>query len=185
MWRPPRIKTQRLILRPVNENDIEGIFSYASNPNVAEYTLWQPHQSIGDTREFFETYVLAKYSEKELEPLAISLKENVDQIIGTVGCFWNSKQSKVMELAYALSEEFWSQGIVTEAAKGIMDYSFQELDVNRIFARFKSENIASGKVMEKLGMTYEGCHRGEIYNDDRFWDMKYYSILRSEWKNLK
>ena len=145
MWRPPRIETERLILRPIEERDIEGIFSYASNPAVAQYTLWQPHLSIGDTKEFFESYILAKYSENELEPLAITLKENGDRIIGTVGCFWNSKDSKVMELAYALSQDFWSRGIVTEAASAIAGYCFQNLDVNRIFARFKTENVA--KVM--------------------------------------
>jgi ribosomal-protein-alanine N-acetyltransferase len=109
-WRPPKLETERLILRPVEITDAESIFAYAKNPNVTKYTLWEHHQSIADTRHAIETYMLPSYAKGNPEPFGITLKERPDQVIGTVGCFWVSRPGKIMELAYAIGEEHWGQG---------------------------------------------------------------------------
>ena len=182
MWLPPTLKTDRLILRAVTKEDLPALYTYASNPEVAKYTMWQPHRSIKDTEEFFEHYILKKYADEETEPFAITLKENPDKMIGTMGCLWVSRNSEVMELAYAIAQDFWGQGIMSEAAREVIDYSFKNNEVNKITACFKSENIGSGRVMEKIGMSYDGCLRADLFHNGRFWDMKHYSILRDEWE---
>lgn len=86
-----------------------------------------------------------------------------------------------MEMGYAMAEEHWGKGITSEAAKAVLDYCFQNFEVNRIHAQHKSENAASGKVLQKIGMVLEGTFRQRIFAKDQYWDMVMYSMLRSEW----
>lgn len=174
-WRPPTLETQRLILRPIELSDAEAIFQYAKNPNVSRFTLWEPHQTIQDSLNYIKEYVFNYYAQGVPEPFGISLKENPQKLIGTVGCFWSSRHDKSMELAYAISEDYWGQGLVAEAAQTVIDYCFKEFSLKRIQARCKIENKASARVMEKIGMSYEGTLKSEIYHRNRHWDMAYYA----------
>lgn len=174
-WTPPTLETARLIVRPIEITDAESIFAYAKNPNVSKFTLWEPHQSLQDSLNYINDYIFDYYSMGTPEPLGVALKESPNRIIGTVGCFWTSKQAKAMELAYAISEEHWGKGLVAEASQAVMDYCFKEFSLKRIQARCKTENKASARVMEKIGMTYEGTLKSEVFHRDRFWDMHYYA----------
>jgi ribosomal-protein-alanine N-acetyltransferase len=181
-WTPPVLTTDRLILRALKESDAEAIFRYSSNPNVARYTLWEPHRSVEDGKQFVHEYAFKKYADNNPEPFGITLKSNPDEVIGTMGCWWNPKNHLCMEMGYALSENFWNQGIATEAAKVVRDYCFENYDVNRIQAHHQSENTASGRIMQKIGMKLEGTHRQRIFAKGRFWDMVVYAILRDDWE---
>ena len=176
----PSLKTERLFLRPITVDDAGSIFSYARNPNVSRYTLWESHQSVKDTETFILDYVLPQYAKGDPEPLGVVLKDRPEVVIGTVGCCWVDRGAKHMELAYAFAEEYWGLGLATEAAKVILNYCFASLDVERIQARCKSVNKASSRVMEKIGMKYEGTLRSSIFHRGEFLDMDYYSILRQE-----
>lgn len=175
VWRPPTLGTSRLILRPIELDDAESIFAYAKNPNVCKYTLWETHQSAQDSLNYIRDYIFDYYSKGVPEPFGITLKENPKKVIGTVGCFWTSKQAKAMELAYAIGEEHWGKGLVAEASQAVMDYCFKEFSLKRIQARCKVENKASSRVMEKVGMSYEGTLKSAIFHRNKFWDMSYYA----------
>jgi len=174
-WKPPVLETKRMILRPIVLTDAENIFTYATNPNVSKYTLWEPHQTIQDSLDYIQNYIFDYYANEVPEPLGVALKENPQKIIGTIGCFWVSKSAKSMELAYALSEEYWGQGLVAEASQVLMDYCFQQYSLKRIQARCKAENKASARVMEKIGMSYEGTLKAAIFHREKHWDMHYYA----------
>lgn len=178
----PTIEKNRLTLRPLILSDAEAIFEYAKNPEVSKYTLWEPHKTVEDAKQYITEYATDYYNDGEPEPLGIVLKDS-ERVIGTVGAFWNSKKS--MELAYALSMEFWGKGIATEASIAIMDYCFNNFEIERFQSRCKAPNIASARVMEKIGMSYEGTLRKAIFHRGTSWDMKYYSILRDEWIQRK
>lgn len=181
-WKPPVLKTERLLLRPIILDDAPAIFEYAKNPNVSQHTLWEPHKAIKDTQDFILDYAFSSYRRKVPEPFGIALSAAPDKIVGTIGCFWISKSAKSMELAYAIGEEHWGRGLVAEAAKAVVDYCFREFDLTRIQARCKTENKASARVMEKIGMKFEGTHRCEISSRGRHHDMYYYAVLKDEWK---
>lgn len=165
----------RLILRPIQLTDAESIFAYAKNLNVSKYTLWEAYQSVQDSLKYIKDYIFDYYSKGVPEPFGITLKENPQKVIGTVGCFWSSKQAKAMELAYAIGEEYWGKGLVVEASKVVMDYCLKEFSLKRIQARCKVENQASRRVMEKIGMSYEGTLKSAIFHRNKFWDMNYYA----------
>ncbi len=107
----PTLATERLILRPIIESDAENIFSYAKNPNVSKYTLWEPHEGIQDSLNFIREYVFPNYQKQVPEPFGTALKNSPEKLIGTVGCFWVSESAKHMELAYALPTPYivWTE----------------------------------------------------------------------------
>jgi [ribosomal protein S5]-alanine N-acetyltransferase len=177
-WSPPRLETERLVLRALEANDAPNIFEYARNPNVSRFTLWEPHQTLKDSEAYVFDYAMPYYRNKTPEPWGITLKSDPSKVIGTVGLFWVSKAAKSMELAYAIGESHWGQGLVVEASRAAIDYVFQEFDAVRIQARCKAENQASARVMEKLGMAYEGTLKSSLFHRDRHWDMKHYAVLR-------
>jgi ribosomal-protein-alanine N-acetyltransferase len=174
-WQPPTLESSRLVLRPIQLSDAESIFEYAKNPNVCLYTLWEAHQSVQDSLNYIKDYIFNYYSKGVPEPLGITLKENPQKVIGTVGCFWTSKQARAMELAYAIGEEHWGKGLVAEASKLMIEYCFKEFSLKRVQARCKVENKSSARVMEKIGMNYEGTLKSAIFHRNKFWDMCYYA----------
>lgn len=178
-WQPPVLNTDRLLLRPIELKDAKSIFSYAKNPNVCRYTLWEAHNTEQDSLNYIRDYVFKYYRKGVPEPFGIALKQEPEKLIGTVGCFWVLQSAKSMELAYALAEEYWGQGLVAEASLAVMDYCFKEFGLNRIQARCKAENSASARVMEKIGMSYEGTLKSASFHRDRYWDMKYYAKIKS------
>ena len=170
-WRPPVLTTDRLILRPIELADAKSVFAYAKNPNICKFTLWSPHQSIQDSVQYIHDVALKNYARGVPEPFGLTLKTDPTKIIGTVGCFWASEKSKSMEMGYALAEEHWGSGLVVEAAREVMAYCFKEFGLKRIQARCAVENSGSRKVMEKIGMSYEGTSRSCLYHRERFWDL--------------
>lgn len=174
-WRPPTLETPRMILRAIELSDAESIFSYARNPNVSRYTCWEAHQTIDDSLDYIKNNVFDHYAHGVPEPFGMTLKENPERVIGTVGCFWASRQNRAMELAYVIGEDFWGKGFAVEAAQVVMDYCFKEYSLKRIQARCFVENKLSARVMEKAGMVYEGTLKAVEYHRDQFWDMHYYA----------
>jgi len=178
-WRPPTLPTERLLLRALTAADAADVFQYACNPRVARFTLWEPHDSPEESLEFIQNYAFANYEMVVPDPFGITLKGD-GRVVGTVGCFWVSREHRCMELGYALDEPMWGQGIATEAARGVLDYVFQHFEVERVQARCKKENVASARIMEKLGMRYEGTLRSAVFHQGRFWDIEYRGILRGD-----
>jgi ribosomal-protein-alanine N-acetyltransferase len=178
-WRPPPLVTPRLTLRPFCEADAPALFDYASNPNVARYTLWEAHRSLSETLAFVRDYAPLRYREGMPEPYAITLAHDPNPI-GSCGCFWASKPNHSMELGYWVGEPFWGQGLVVEACRALMAHVFREYQPVRIQARVIAGNKPSSRVLGKLGFQFEGTLRSALYRRNRFEDLLIYSLLQSE-----
>ena len=89
------------------------------------------------------------------------------------------------ELGYWIGVPYWGKGYCTEAGEALLEYGFTELDLNRIHASYFSRNPASGRVMEKLGMTYEGTRKQHILKWNKFEDLALKGILRKDWIKRK
>jgi [ribosomal protein S5]-alanine N-acetyltransferase len=179
-WRPPRLETDRLILRPYSEADAPRLFPLVSNPNTTRYTLWDHHKTIDETRNFVCDYALSRYAEGVPEPLAICLKEAVEQPVGSCGCFWTSCPHRTMELGYWLAEPHWGRGIVVEACQTLVAYAFATIQPQRIQARVIEGNAASMRVLAKLGFRFEGTHRSAILRRGKFEDVHFFGRLRTD-----
>lgn len=175
------IITPRLTLRPLHLEDATGVFDYASDPEVTKYLPWETHQTLDDSLAFI-THALS-IKDDPLNHLGICLKDQRDTIIGVV-CLKKGAHEFSGELAYALSQKYWRQGIMHEACRALMTIGFRDLGYKRISATCAQENIASKSVMKKLGMQFEGCLRASTYRKNKLWDIEYYSILDDEWRAL-
>ncbi|HCN56734.1 MAG TPA: GNAT family N-acetyltransferase [Exiguobacterium sp.] len=176
----PVLKTERLVLRPLRASDLDDLFEYTQDEETARYVTWNANQTIEQAEQFLN-YVLSNYEQGNEAPWAIVWKET-GKMIGTIDFIHLLlDDNKQAELGYALSREFWGKGIVTEAVARVMAYGFEELKLERIQARCMEPNIGSARVMEKVGMTYEGTLRRLIFIKGAFHDVKMYAMLRDEY----
>ncbi|WP_019157264.1 GNAT family N-acetyltransferase [Robertmurraya massiliosenegalensis] len=174
----PTIETERLLLRKITPADTAAMFSYASNEEVAKYVTWDVHKSISDTEKFIN-FVLNQYENEKIAPWGIEDKES-GSFIGTIDFVaWNTNH-RSGEIGYVIAPEHWGKGITTEAARAIIKFGFEEMELVRIQARCLVENIASQRVMEKAGMTYEGTNRKCVFIKGQHQDLKMYAILKEE-----
>lgn len=176
----PTLETERLRLRRVSMQDADQMFAYASDDEVARYVTWDTHSSIDDSKNFIQ-FILYQYAKDDIAPWAIELKEN-GRMVGTVDFVWWKPDQQIAEIGYVLARECWGQGIMTEAAAALLKLGFGGMELDRIQARCFSENIGSQRVMEKIGMSYEGTLRKGIKIKGRHWDIKMYSILKEEFQ---
>ncbi|TAG64903.1 MAG: N-acetyltransferase [Oscillatoriales cyanobacterium] len=165
----PIIETERLLLRKITLNDASDMFEYASNPEVSEYTMWSTHTSIEDTKYFLKS-LTKMYKRKELVDWGIVHKAE-KKFIGTCGYVeWSMTHSRA-EIGYALSARYWREGYMSEAVNAIIEFGFREMLLNRIVGRCEVNNIASARVMEKVGMQLEGILRQQLFVKGRYWDL--------------
>ena len=174
----PTLETERLILRKITFDDIEDMFEYCSNDEVTKYVTWETHQSIAETKEFVKI-AHSQYVDKMVAPWAIEYKEN-GKMIGTVDFVWWRPAHRNAEIGCVISQDYWSKGISTEAVKKVLQFGFRKMDLVRIQARCFTENIGSAKVLEKVGMSFEGILRKGMFVKGKYPDLKMYSILREE-----
>jgi RimJ/RimL family protein N-acetyltransferase len=101
-------------------------------------------------------------------------------LIGAIGLRLDQSHARA-ELGYWLGKPFWQRGYCTEAARAVVAYGFNVLGLHRIHAAYMQRNPASGRVMQKIGMTYEGCMRQHIRKWGVFEDLEVYGMLHSDY----
>ena len=175
----PELETERLRLRKLRMTDAQDMYEYSRDPEVARHVLWDAHASVGETRGYIR-YALRQYRQDQPASWAIELKQT-GTIIGTIGFMWINRDHNSAEVGYSLARAQWNRGIMTEALEAVLRVGFMELKLHRIEAQHEVDNPASGRVMAKCGMLYEGCVRGRLYNKGRYVDVSLYAILRDEY----
>lgn len=174
------IKTERLVLRRFTVDDADLAFkNWESDERVTKFLSWDPHKSPEETKKLFLEWCDA-YENPTTYNWAI---EYDGQPIGSISVVRISSNHEYAELGYCMGFDFWGKGIMTEAVKGVIDFLFNEVGMNRIGICHAVENPASGKVAEKCGLTYEGIQRERFKSRwGEFLDIKMWSILKGEWK---
>lgn len=175
----PILQTQRLILRKIMPEDAADVFEYGSDPLVTRFVTWSTHQSIDDSKNFID-FILEQYWNGYPSSWGIILKEKA-KLIGTLGIVAYEPVHARIEIGYVINRNYWGEGMTTEAVKAFIEYCFTDLGVNRVEAKCFPENIASARVMEKSGLTYEGLLRQYALVKGVYQDLKTYAILREDW----
>lgn len=176
-----RLETERLILRRFEITDADDMFeNYASSDNVTKYMTWETHSNIDVTREYLQS-LTKSYSDGKVFDWAIKLK-NENKVIGSIGAKKPDESLSKIEIGYCIGEKWWNRGIVTEALKEVIRFLFEEVGVNRIEAYHDVRNPASGRVMQKCGMKFEGVLRQAYPAKNGVADVCIYSILKSNIK---
>jgi [ribosomal protein S5]-alanine N-acetyltransferase len=168
------LETARLMLREFSESDIAELVPLIGAPEVAATTLRIPHPyEEKHAREF----LASGPKENELR-LAIRLRSN-GRLCGGMGLH-PEMQHRRAEIGYWIGVPFWGNGYATEAAREVVRYGFERLNLNRIFASHFKGNEKSGRVLEKIGMRHEGSVRQGVMKSGKFIDLEMYSILRED-----
>lgn len=171
------LETERLIMRPFEETDLEDLYQYAKNPNIGPNAGWQPHQNKEQTRGILNMFM------QDNDVWALVYKGN-NELIGSVGLHNDRLRSTddIKMLGYVLSEAYWGRGLVTEASKAALAYAFEELKVNLVSVHHYPFNHQSKRVIEKCGFIYEGTlrHATKLY-DGSIYDLMCYSMTKEEW----
>ncbi len=174
----PTIHTKRLTLRKIDMSDLADMYEYSKDDEVTRFLLWESHKSIRHTAAYLK--LLKKYYAKGLFYDWAVIERESGRMIGTCGFAKIDEVNRCAELGYVLNRKCWGRGYAQEAARAVMKIGFETLDLKRIEARFMTENKASARVMEKLGMRFEGVKRASLYVKGSFRDIGYYSILQEE-----
>ena len=182
----PVLETSRLVLRGIEKEYAEAMFAgWCADPRVAIYTAWEVHADIDETRGVIEQW-LRLYDENDGYFLwAITVKET-GEMIGTIDVCQNSFAPGTCEFGYALARKFWNGGIATEATRAVIEHMFARVGSLCVRAKHDSRNPASGRVMQKCGMSLDGTMRRIMPGKDgRLADEVLYSILPEEWEVWK
>ena len=176
----PILETGRLLLRPFQLSDASDVQRLAGNWAIADTTLNVPHPYEDGMAEAWISTHQPSFDAGELAAFAITLKAN-SELVGAVGLQVAQSFDRA-NMGYWIGEPFWGLGYCTEAARSIVKYGFTELKLQRLHAQHLARNPASGRVLQKIGMSKEGTARQHTKKWGKFEDLVLYGLLRSEWE---
>ena len=174
----PTLITDRLILRPFTLADAPRVQELAGAWEIAETTANIPHPYTDGMAETWISSHQAAFDAGESLTLAITLKSD-GALVGAVGLHFQ-RANHLAELGYWVGKPFWNHGYCSEAAKEVVGFGFEQMNLNRIQARHMVKNPASGRVMEKIDMKKEGVLRQSLSRWGKFEDVAMYSVLKKE-----
>jgi ribosomal-protein-alanine N-acetyltransferase len=165
-----------LVDREGNRHD-----AYQSDPRYLRFYHWT-HRTAEDVRAFVQQFVDSQREDPRRKfQLAITVPGE-DRLIGNCGIRMQTAGALEAEIGYELAPEHWGRGYATEAARAMLGFGFAELALHRVHANCIAENVASARVLEKLGMRREGQLRENAWMKGRWWDTLIYGILDYEWR---
>ncbi|AVQ97220.1 N-acetyltransferase [Ethanoligenens harbinense] len=176
-----RLATPRLFLRRFEVRDAQDMFDrWASREEVTRHLPWQPHAGVEVTRGRIEAWQ-EQYADKRVYHWAVAQKET-GRAIGSISVQAMREANRSCEIGYCLGNAFWNNGYMTEALRTVLELLFETVGLHRVQALYHAGNPASGRVLQKVGMTHEGTLRDFGRQADGGWySMCVYSILESEW----
>ncbi|HKJ15957.1 MAG TPA: GNAT family N-acetyltransferase [Xanthomonadales bacterium] len=171
----PILHTPRLVLRPVQEGDVEDIYAIYSDETALEHFAREPLEDLADAQKMLDDN-LAFDEDKAAKFWAICLAES-DRMIGTFTLFHISESNRRGEVGYILNREFWGNGYASEALKCMIDYCFDTLEFGRLEADVDPANTGSLRLLERNGFEREGYFRKRWYVRDTWFDSVMFGLI--------
>ena len=173
----PILYTNRLDLIEIKQEHLGDIFQLFSDERVTQYYNIKTLTIENEAQKFIDGF-RSRFTEKAGIRWGIALKGQ-NNIIGTIG-FNNFINRHKANVGYDLKVDFWNNGYLTEALKAVIGFGFIQLGINRIEAEVMQGNIASEKVLNKIGFKNEGVLRQWMFWNDKHYDMTMFSLLQSD-----
>lgn len=179
----PELRTQRLFLRQITQEDDNNLFNVLSNEDTCAYLVHNAVHDIANIQRII-TGMQRFFDEKQRIRWGIAQKQD-NSIIGHCGFFDIDRSNCCAEISYCLKKKLWGQGIMTEAADAMLKFGFEDYGFHRITAKVIKGNIGSIRVLQKLGFTEEGLLRESLYKNGQYHDLMILSVLESEYRRTK
>jgi len=174
------LHTERLTLRALESKDAPAVHRLAGAAEIADTTLTIPHPYPFHAAVEWIERAHKEWKAQTAYIFAITLSET-HEFIGGIGLHLSMADQNA-EIGFWVGKPYWNKGYTSEAARAVMHFGFETLKLHKIFGRHFPRNIASGRVMIKLGMKYEGHMREHVRKLDHFEDVMCYGILQTEWQ---
>lgn len=176
-YRLPNLETNRLIIRPMQSTDVQDLYEISSNPKVTKFLTYETHGSIEETKSTVDNIFLNRPEKGLYEAYVIVYKENNKMI----GCCDYINRNHVITIGYQLNEDYWNQGIMSEALDAVIKQAFKLEGIERIFIEHDPNNIGSQKVIEKAGFKKIGLARKAIpLANGSFGDSIQYDLIKED-----
>jgi len=175
----PALETSRLLLRPLNADDLDFVFQHFSDPVVCRYLLDEEPITTPEQAQAIIDFYLAPGTKPYNRWLIV---RKLDQLpIGTCGFHRWQKAHQRAEIGYDLAYSAWKQGIMTEALNTVIQFGFDQMQLNRIEALVYPDNHASARLLERLNFRKEGVLRQYFRQGGVYYDHWLMALLKSEW----
>ena len=173
------ISTDRLRLRRFRLTDAEQAYeNFGRDPLVGRFVSFTPFDTLANSHDAVRHHVWEYDNNPDFYGWAITLG---GEVIGSIGLFDIDHESETCELGYSLGSRWWGHGYATEAAGAVVDFAILRMFAHRVQASHHPDNIASKRVLEKIGMRFEGVMRGAQRNPDgTFSDLCLYARLSED-----
>ncbi len=180
MTEQPTLRTERLTLRRFRLNDVDDVLAYANDEEWQRYLvpLPYPYERV-HAEQFVAESFLSDWKSKPTFAIVLD-----DSVIGGINLSID-KRPQIAEMGYSIARRHWGNGYATEAARAVVDWTFETFCVAKVSSEANVDNKRSWRVMERIGMTREGVLRSEApdgRDPNGRQDMAYYGILREEWE---
>jgi [ribosomal protein S5]-alanine N-acetyltransferase len=173
------IQTERLLLRPFDNLDVTELVRLAGAREVAATTLRIPHPYADGDAEQFIARCRTAFEEGSSAVFAICLRLDAG-LCGATGLHITPAHHRA-ELGYWIGVPYWGRGYCQEAVRAVIRYGFEELNLHRIYASHFRHNSASGAILRRIGMHYEGRRRDHVWKWGKSVDLEMYGLLKSEY----
>jgi ribosomal-protein-alanine N-acetyltransferase len=178
------LETERLLLREFTLVDWPAVMAYQNDSKYLLYYRWK-HRSSSEVRDFVQGFIEWQRQKPRRKYQLIATLKKSGELIGNCGIRGRDENDFEGELGYEVAPNYWGKGYATEAARVVLDFGFDVLKLERVSAECVLENRGSSRVLEKLGMRWEGHLRRNQRMKGRWWDTLVYGILREEWEAAK
>jgi len=180
MLSSPTLHTERLVLRPVRDEDAEALFALHSDPYVLRFWDSPPWQDASRADAFLAA---SRWIEQEGSGARLVVERSSDgRLLGWCGLTRWSAEHRSASLGFVYAQTAWGHGYATEAVGALLGWGYDALPLNRVQAECDTRNAASARVLEKLGFVREGTLREDCVVDGVVSDSWVYGLLRRDWQ---
>jgi ribosomal-protein-alanine N-acetyltransferase len=172
----PTLETERLILRQLEASDAQDAFLFMSDEENTRYYDPAPMTQLEQAEKSIERH-RRRFAQREALRWGITLKGE-NRVIGNGGYAWDA-DNQLAVLSYILAKRYWNQGIMTEALTAMIQFGFEHIHLHRIEAQVAYPNLASARLLEKLGFQEEGRLRDRQYVDNQFVDERIFALINT------
>jgi len=174
----PTIRTKRLELVEITQLHLKDIYNLFADENVTRFYNLLPLTVESEAQKFIDWFE-TRFNDKLGIRWGISLKGELN-IVGTIG-FNNYTKRHRANIGYDLQTAYWNNGIMTEALSAVINFGFNELQVNRIEAEVMQGNVNSERLLNKLNFKKEGILRQWMFWNEKYYDMSMFSLLKTDY----
>ncbi|MCX3264766.1 GNAT family N-acetyltransferase [Pedobacter agri] len=172
----PTLETERLILREHALADADALFAMRTNETVMKYIDRERPRDLLEIKTFISTFNEGFENGDNLA-WVIALKENPNQMIGSIGYWRTDYANHRAEIGYMLHPDYWRKGIISEALKRTIDFGFEDMNLHTIKANINVENDASRQMLIKHGFIREAHFKQDYYFRGQFLDSEIYGLI--------